>query len=158
MTSPSPSPASDPPASSPTTGARGPDLIGRLAAVAVFLIAGWASLAPLHPPSPAPADAPPETFSAARAMTHLTAIAATPHPVGTAVHDRVRDYLVEQLEQLGLEPRVEPKLALRDRGSGIVTAAVAENVVARLPGRVGGPGLSSSSPTTTPSPPPRRGR
>ena len=40
-------------------------------------------------------------FSAARAMEQLQVIAATPHPVGTVAHDRVRDYLVDRLRALG---------------------------------------------------------
>src|SRR5258708_38923971 len=50
-----------------------------------------------RPPGAIPENAPPTAFSAARAMKHVVAIAQRPHPIGSAEHDRVRDYLVAQL-------------------------------------------------------------
>ena len=47
-----------------------------------------------RPPSPVPATAPDTVFSAERAMRHVEAIAVRPHPMGTADHDRVRDYIM----------------------------------------------------------------
>ena len=52
---------------------------------------------------PVPASAPPSEFSAERAMAHVEQIAQRPHPVGSADHARVRDYLVGALGALGLK-------------------------------------------------------
>lgn len=80
--------------------------------------------------------APAEAFSAGRAMRTVREIAQRPHPVGTAEHDRVRDYLVGQLRKLGLDTEVQT-------GVGRVPAAVERevlsmgqvaNIIARLPG------------------------
>src|SRR5215470_20273950 len=61
----------------------------------------------LVPPAAVPAVAPPNTFSAERAFKHLEFIAREPHPTGSAANARVRDYLIQQLQQQGLEPQVQ---------------------------------------------------
>ncbi|MGW9346340.1 M20/M25/M40 family metallo-hydrolase [Nocardiopsis flavescens] len=71
-----------------------------LAAVAVLTVLDQA------PPAPVPADAPAGEFSADRAHARIERFAVRPHPLGTAEHDRVRDHLVAELEDLGLEPEV----------------------------------------------------
>jgi hypothetical protein len=70
-------------------------------------------------------------FSAERAMRHLEQIAQRPHPMGSADHDRVRDYIVGQLSALGLRPQIQQTTAIgtRDRDAGRV-----QNILARLPG------------------------
>ena len=67
------------------------------------------------------ADAPLDKFSAERAMAHLPIIASEPHPEGSAAQARVRDYLIGQLTDMGVEVEVQQKYGL-------------ENVVARLQG------------------------
>ncbi len=56
-------------------------------------------------PAPLPADAPPTSFSAARALEHVKAIAKAPHPAGSAEDRRVREYVLKQMNELGLRPR-----------------------------------------------------
>lgn len=73
-------------------------------------------------PAPLPADAPPDVFSAGRAMEHLEVIAREPHPMGSRRNAEVRDYLVAQLRRTGLEVQVQD------------SDAPPENVVARLEG------------------------
>ncbi|MED4452302.1 hypothetical protein [Metabacillus fastidiosus] len=46
-------------------------------------------------------------FSAERAFTHLEKFAVAPHPLGSKEHDKVRDYLVESLQELGLNPEIQ---------------------------------------------------
>jgi hypothetical protein len=64
-------------------------------------------------------------------MRHVEQIAQRPHPMGTADHGRVRDYLVGQLSSLGLTPQIQQATAIgtRDRHAGRV-----QNILARLPG------------------------
>jgi len=60
-----------------------------------------------RPPGAIAENAPLTVFSAERAMKHLLAIAQRPHPIGSAEHDRARDYLVAQLSNLGLDPQIQ---------------------------------------------------
>ncbi|ANA80414.1 peptidase M28 [Paenibacillus glucanolyticus] len=59
------------------------------------------------PPQARSTDTPATEFSAERAMVHVEQIAQQPHPMGSSAHDEVRAYLVEQMEQLGLNPDVQ---------------------------------------------------
>jgi hypothetical protein len=56
-------------------------------------------------PAPLPAAAPPTSFSAARALEHVKAIAQAPHPSGSAENRRVRGYVLGRMRELGLKPR-----------------------------------------------------
>ena len=88
----------------------------------------------LRPPRPLPATAPVSEFSAYRALPHVAAVAARPHPLGSAAQGRVRAYLLHQLRALGLAPIVQEGIGLATKG-GEVTAGRVQNIVARLPGR-----------------------
>lgn len=68
----------------------------------LLLLAGF-SVARQFPLRAAPVDAPLEAFSAGRALVHLPVIAARPHPAGSPAQAQVREYLVDQLEALGLQ-------------------------------------------------------
>jgi hypothetical protein len=80
------------------------------------------------------AAAPASVFSAERAWHHLEAIAAAPHPHGSAAHDSVRDYLVRSLEAIGVVPRLAVTArTVRDR-NGVEHELVLRNVVGGLAG------------------------
>jgi hypothetical protein len=85
-----------------------------------------------RPPRAVPATAPDTVFSAQRAMRHVEQIAQRPHPMGTADHDRVRDYIVAQLLALGFRPQIQPATAI---GTRYQQAGRVQNILARLPGR-----------------------
>lgn len=113
----------------------GPRSRWRGPAVAVALLAlTWLSSGYRTLPSPEPANAPDTVFSSARAMAHLVEIARRPHPPGSPAHAQVRDYLVERLRALGLEPRIQTSTVLQGGGER-VRAATIRNVIARIPGR-----------------------
>lgn len=84
------------------------------------------------PPSPKPASAPATMFSAGRAMAHVERIAQRPHPLGSADHARVRDYLVTVLEKLGLT--VVRQATVVRRGTTAIRMARVENLMARITG------------------------
>ncbi len=65
--------------------------------------AAWLGVAAAGSPRPLPATAAVDRFAAARALPDLQFIARTPHPVGSADHAGVRDYLVSRLHQLGCD-------------------------------------------------------
>jgi hypothetical protein len=73
------------------------------------------------PPSPLPATAPDAEFSAERAIRHIHVIAREPHPTGSPANEAVRNYILTELQKLGLETETQ-----RDDDL--------ENVMARLPG------------------------
>ncbi len=59
------------------------------------------------PPPPLPANAPATDFSAERAIRHIQVIAKEPHPTGSATNKLVRDYILAQLRDLGLETEIQ---------------------------------------------------
>src|SRR5437667_3101217 len=91
------------------------------------------------PPVALAASAQLTSFSAERAMKHVLAIAQRPHPIGRAEHDRVRDYLVEQLSNLGLGPQIQNATGV---GTRYADAGRVQNILARMPGsQKGGPAV-----------------
>ena len=98
-------------------------------AALVLVLVGYA---PLVPPSPVPATAPADRFSAERAMAHVRVVAREPHPVGTPANAAVRAYLVRELERLGIEVELQATAVPDYYGDGGPDLAV--NVVARVPG------------------------
>lgn len=106
----------------------------------VLLVAATAFLSVYmqRPPAPEPASAPPEDFSAARALKHIQAIATRPHPIGSAESAAVRDYISGELRALGLDPQVQTAAAVSADHGPPYSAGVIRNVVARLKGSGGG--------------------
>lgn len=99
--------------------------------IALSVALGWWQV---QPPAPAGEGAPEIEFAAARASGHLPALASQPHPVGTPANRAVRDYIIQQLRALGLEPEVQETLAVMDMLPGRVQAARVANVLVRIPG------------------------
>jgi hypothetical protein len=64
----------------------------------------------------------------------LRVIAQRPHPVGSAEHSAVRDYLMNELSQAGLTPVVQKTVVIRPTSGPPYHAGTVENVLARLPG------------------------
>jgi hypothetical protein len=91
------------------------------------------SLLALEPPKPLPASAQASEFSAERAFSHVEQIAERPHPVGSPANAEVRDYLVGQLEDLGLRPTVQEATSARTK-EGTASIARVHNIHARIPG------------------------
>ncbi|OZM71790.1 aminopeptidase [Amycolatopsis antarctica] len=88
----------------------------------------------LRPPAPADASAPPEEFSAARASEHLAPITAEWHPAGSPANDRVREYLVGELRELGLRPEIDSRATGRGMDDRLHLAGSVTNIHARIPG------------------------
>jgi hypothetical protein len=96
----------------------------------------------LQTPRPRPIDAPPETFSAGRAMIDIREIAQRPHPLGTADHARVQALLIQRMTALGLEVSAQkgplsPQAVRRIERAGLSLepeALAAVNLIGVLPG------------------------
>ena len=76
--------------------------------------------------------------SLAAALEHVDAIAQEPHPIGSEAHVKVFEYLVAQLESLGLEPVVQEK-TVRSKVQRRAQLVTVKNIMVRVPGRNGQP-------------------
>ncbi len=85
-------------------------------------------------------DSPPTEFSTERALQHLNVIAKEPHFVGTKAHGDVRDYIVQELTKLGLEPQIQEGFTFSQwRGYGNLVKP--QNILARIKGTGDGKAL-----------------
>lgn len=98
---------------------------------ACFLVLALITIALDGPPRQLSEQAPLSAFSATRAMKHLSVIARAPHPINSAEHDTVRDYILRALRETGLAPQVQ-KITGEDQNFEIEGAL--ENIVCRLQG------------------------
>lgn len=112
-----------------------PGILASLLLWIVILCAAAIGLAQIRAPQPVASDAAPHRFSAERALADLEAISREAHPVGSAAHDEVRDYLLQRLRELGLTPEVQRTTSVSVSGH---TTADVENIVARIEGKAGG--------------------
>jgi hypothetical protein len=85
-------------------------------------------------PDPLTTSAPEDLFSADRALAYVKAFATAPHPIGSAEHDRVRDYLLSQITALGVAPELQRATGVTPRYQ---VAGSVENIVVRLKGSSG---------------------
>jgi hypothetical protein len=92
----------------------------------------FVSFMQLQSPSVVPSSGPTNEFSAERALTHLEQFAVKPHPLGSVEKERVRDYLVLQLEELGVETEIQRVHSVRD--FGWISGGQVENIVAKIEG------------------------
>ncbi|MEL6248813.1 MAG: hypothetical protein AAFR15_12485, partial [Cyanobacteria bacterium J06627_15] len=67
-----------------------------------------AGLEPAHRhAAPLSADAPQTAFSAERAMQHVDVLAQAPRSMGAPGHRAAQQYLIKEIEALGLQPEVQ---------------------------------------------------
>ncbi|HYC89375.1 MAG TPA: M20/M25/M40 family metallo-hydrolase [Thermoanaerobaculia bacterium] len=105
-----------------------------LATLVVIAAAAALTLFLQQAPPAASLDAPATEFSAARAMTHLRAIASAPRPLGSRGHDAARDYIVAQLAKSGVEHEVQTTAVTVDNPRDTPVIARVENVIGRVRG------------------------
>lgn len=103
-----------------------------LSGVGVLAVVLACSLLALHPPHGKPASAPPNQFSAVRALDTLHRILPddTPHPLGSPANDAVRVRILAELTKLGYQPAVRTSFVCGDTG----TCATVNNILARVAG------------------------
>ncbi len=82
-------------------------LIFRITLGVIIILLACVSILHLIAPRAVSANAPATSFSAERAMADLQVVAIKPHGAGSPAQANVRDYLVEQIEALGLAAEVE---------------------------------------------------
>ena len=95
------------------------------------------------PPSPKAADAPPEAFSAGRAVALVGELLAEgqTHPIGTPANELVGGRVVAGLESLGYQPEAQDTIVCRSESGFGATCAPVHNIVTRLPGQADGPAV-----------------
>ncbi|MHB0877662.1 MAG: M28 family peptidase [Anaerolineae bacterium] len=112
-----------------------PSWPARLALIALIGALLLVGMLQLRTPAPLSAKAAETEFSAERAMVHLRAIATDPRPTDSEAAANVRQYLMDELSALGLQPEVQAAAAnTLFPASDYFTAGTVHNVVARLPG------------------------
>ncbi len=91
------------------------------------------SLLLFRAPRPQSKDLSLTEFSAEKAFVHTNAIFSKPHMTGSVEHERVKDYIIKELENLGLETSVQKTTAITSR-KGRSTSAYIQNVIGVLKG------------------------
>lgn len=76
-------------------------------------------------------NTPLEEFSTTRAMEHIKVIAKEPHFAGTQYHREVREYLIKELNKLGLKTEVQSQFSVNEKWGG---ATMNHNILARIKG------------------------
>jgi hypothetical protein len=100
---------------------------------ALVLLAGL-SIYLQRPPSTVPVEASASDFSSSRALKHIAAIATQTHPIGSVQHDKVRDYILNELQTAGLTPEIQRTTAINPHRGEAGVAGTVQNILARLPG------------------------
>ena len=110
----------------------GGDGAGRLRVATIVAVLTFISIWPITTPT-APVPPAASGFSVDRVLGHVAEIAQAPHPMGSEEIDRVRQYVVGELEDLGLEVQMQPIMAHDYFGVPGNTVEVV-NVMAKVPG------------------------
>ena len=104
--------------------------------IALLLVVGVVcfTLYRLSGPAAVTANAPLSEFASGRAMRYVQNIGQRPHPIGSAEHAVVRDYIVKELTALGITPEVQKATVISKLSKTPVIAGSVENIIARLNG------------------------
>ncbi|TBV28175.1 peptidase M28 [Meridianimaribacter sp. CL38] len=103
----------------------------KIIAFLLIIIAIYWSFSALMPNKISQLDADDNTFSTQRALVHLKEISKAPHYVGSPEHENVRNYIVKELEKLGLETQVQDGYSYNKKWGSLTKP---KNILARLKG------------------------
>ena len=105
-----------------------------------FLIVGlvYYSFLSLMPQKGSPSSVAETKFSTERALIPLKEITKAPHYIGTKEHARVRNYLIGQLEELGLETQVQEGFVINPKWKSLDKP---KNIIAKIQGSENGKSL-----------------
>ncbi|MET0857767.1 MAG: M28 family peptidase [Telluria sp.] len=120
-----------------------PVTAGIVAAMLALAGLAWAvSLRPAASPGAASASGQASDFSAERAMAGVRFLAQKPRPIASAANAEARQYILDQVRAMGLEPEVQTATAQKttvDRHHNArVALGVVHNIVVRIPGTSAG--------------------
>ena len=103
----------------------------------LILIAIWYTFYSSMPSGETSNDVAETAFSTERALAHVKNISKEVHYTGSPGHQTVKEYLIEQLTGLGLQPEVQEGYAISD---GAVMSKP-QNIIARIKGTAQGKAL-----------------
>lgn len=108
--------------------------------LSLLLIIGliYFSFYSLMPQRGTPATLPETEFSTERALVPLKEISKAPHFIGSEENIRVREYLINQLKALGLQPETQEGYILNEKWGGMDKPV---NIIAKIEGSEKGKGL-----------------
>ncbi len=112
-------------------------LVSAVAIILMALVVLW-SFSDLKPSSSYLDSDSGADFSVKNARKHLQVIAKDVHHVGTAAHKEVQNYLVAELQKLGLNVEIQTQTILDPRRA---TGTTVENIIARIDGSGDGKAL-----------------
>ncbi|MEP5613521.1 MAG: M28 family peptidase [Cyclobacteriaceae bacterium] len=112
-------------------------LVSTISVILIALIVLWA-FSDQKPDADIPQNAVNADFSVANVRSHLKIISSEVHHVGTKAHKDVQNYLVSELEKLGLSPEVQTQTVFNQRWGAGTTV---ENIIARIEGTGNGKAL-----------------
>jgi len=92
----------------------------------------------LMPQKGSPSSIAETKFSTERALIPLKEITKAPHYIGTKEHARVRNYLIGQLEELGLETQVQEGFVINQKWKSLDKP---KNIIAQIKGSENGKSL-----------------
>jgi hypothetical protein len=100
-------------------------------ALIVFIISIWYVFYDFSPQYQTDFNAKDTEFSTDRAFEHVQQIAKRPHYVGTTQHSVARNYIIKQLEELGLRVHTQQDYTLTANGE----FTIPQNIVTRIEGK-----------------------
>ncbi|WP_053990440.1 M28 family peptidase [Mangrovimonas sp. TPBH4] len=106
-------------------------MLKKVIALALILVAIYWSFLALKPTSISGLETTDTEFSTDRALGHLKEISKQPHYVGIPEHQKVRNYIVNVLETLGLETQIQEGYSHNEKWGSITKA---KNILARIKG------------------------
>ncbi len=99
-------------------------------ALIFVIVAVWLSFYSSKPQTIETEETSKTTFSTSRAFKHIEIIAQQPHYPGSAAHSQVRNYIVNQLQELNLEVQTQEGYSLNKEG--VITQP--QNILTRIEG------------------------
>jgi len=106
-------------------------------ALLIIIVAIISSFRALLPNYSSNLDTPDHKFSSSRALVHLKEISKKPHFAGLSEHKKVRDYIVKELNALGLETQIQEGYTISKWGNLVKPI----NILAKIKGNDTGKAL-----------------
>tara|TARA_R110000787_G_scaffold45993_4_gene111912 strand:+ start:1761 stop:4058 length:2298 start_codon:yes stop_codon:yes gene_type:complete len=112
----------------------------KYASIISFLIVIFAALWSFYDTSPSSVKSPKSTtdFSVEKALSHLKEISKESHHVGTEAHKTVQNYIVSELQKLGLEPTIQTQTIINKK---MFAGTTVENIIVKIDGSETGKSL-----------------
>ena len=102
----------------------------KIIAILVIILSVYWSFSALMPSEISSLDTAETKFSTERALVHLKEISKETHYLGSEAHNKVRNYIVNELKKLGLETQIQEVNSLSDKGE----FSKPKNIIAKIKG------------------------